>query len=196
VSTLLATFNRRIRRSGKNCRLRNRRAADVKPPRPRAQPRCFAEEAQRRGVALTLGGADSCVCRNRRPTESSGVLVNLIKNAIEAAPHGTAVGGEHGPRRRQSRRSRSLTRGFRGISPEARPQTFSFRISTNEARRQCGLAWHWPRQIVVAHGRHPHTSPSSPQSGGTLMRVVVPDASRVHPDREGRMTDLANHSSR
>ena len=137
----------------------------------------FAEEAARRGVTLDARAADSgAVDVDAQQVER--VLVNLVKNALEAAPRGSAVdviatrvaGGveilvaDAGP----------------GISAEARRNLFVPYFSTKPGGSGIGLAL--AKQIVVAHGGT-ITAERSP-SGGTLMRVTLPDAAHGHPYRE------------
>lgn len=137
----------------------------------------FAEDAERRGVALEVRAADvGAVELDAQQMER--VLVNVIKNALEASPRGSAVdviaarvaGGleiivaDAGP----------------GISPEARRNLFVPYFTTKAGGSGIGLAL--ARQIVVAHGGT-ITAERSP-SDGTLMRVVVPDVAHGHPYRE------------
>jgi signal transduction histidine kinase len=137
----------------------------------------FAEEAGRRGVTLEVR-ADHAGSVEVDAQQLERVLVNLIKNALEAAPRGSAVdviaarvaGGleilvaDAGP----------------GISPEARRNLFVPYFTTKPGGSGIGLAL--ARQIVVAHGGT-ITAERSP-SGGTLMRVTMPDAAHGHPYRE------------
>ncbi|HEY2743478.1 MAG TPA: HAMP domain-containing sensor histidine kinase [Polyangia bacterium] len=137
----------------------------------------FAEDAGARGIALEVR-AENAGALELDAQQMERVLVNLIKNAIEAAPRGSAVdvlaarvaGGleilvaDAGP----------------GISAEARRNLFVPYFTTKPGGSGVGLAL--ARQIVVAHGGT-ITAERSP-SGGTLMRVVVPDVAHGHPYRE------------
>ena len=137
----------------------------------------FADDAAARRVALDVRAEDvGAVEIDAQQIER--VLVNLIKNALEAAPEGSAVdviaariaGGleilvaDAGP----------------GISPEARRNLFVPYFTTKPGGSGIGLAL--ARQIVVAHGGT-ITAERSP-TGGTLMRVIVPDVANRHPYRE------------
>jgi signal transduction histidine kinase len=137
----------------------------------------FAEEAERRGVALEARTSDVGAAE-LDAQQMERVLVNMVKNALEASPRGSAVdvmasrvaGGleilvaDAGP----------------GISPEARRNLFVPYFTTKPGGSGIGLAL--ARQIVVAHGGTITAECSS--SGGTLMRVLIPDAAHGHPYRE------------
>jgi two-component system, NtrC family, nitrogen regulation sensor histidine kinase NtrY len=154
----------------------NRRLTDV-AQLVGAASRLFVEEAQRRAVTIDVRTKDAgSVEIDSQQFER--VLVNVIKNAVEASPDHSAVdvmaarvpGGvevvvaDAGP----------------GISPEARRNLFVPYFTTKAGGSGIGLAL--ARQIVVAHGGT-ITAERSP-SGGTLMRVVIPDVAHSHPYRE------------
>ena len=137
----------------------------------------FAEEAEQRGVTLDVRAAGAGAAEVDAQ-QLERLLVNLVKTALEASPRGGAVdvmasrvaGGleivvaDAGP----------------GISPEARRNLFVPYFTTKPGGSGIGLAL--ARQIVVAHGGT-ITAERSP-SGGTLMRVVVPEVAHGHPYRE------------
>jgi signal transduction histidine kinase len=137
----------------------------------------FAEQAAAREVAIdvreaTIGVAEIDVQQIER------VLVNIIKNAIEASPaKGTVVvSGVHVAGALEI----SVADDGPGISADARRNLFVPYFSTKPGGSGIGLAL--ARQIVVAHGGT-ITAERSP-SGGTLMRIVIPDVEHAHPYRE------------
>jgi signal transduction histidine kinase len=137
----------------------------------------FAEEAERRGVALDVRAADvGAVELDAQQMER--VLVNLVKNALEASPRGSAVDVMAG--RVAGGLEILVADAGPGISPEARRNLFVPYFTTKPGGSGIGLAL--ARQIVVAHGGT-ITAERSP-SGGTLMRVLFPDVARSHPYRE------------
>ena len=137
----------------------------------------FAEPAAARQVAIDVHDAGTGAAE-LDAQQLERVLVNVIKNAIEASPaKGTVavsaarVAGaleicvaDEGP----------------GISAEARRNLFVPYFSTKPGGSGIGLAL--ARQIVVAHGGT-ITAERSP-SGGTLMRIVLPEVAHAHPYRE------------
>ena len=139
--------------------------------------RLFADDAGRRGVALDVR-ADSAGAVELDAQQMERVLVNLIKNALEAAPRGSAV-DVNAARVAGGLEIRVADAGP-GISPEARRNLFVPYFTTKPGGSGIGLAL--ARQIVVAHGGT-LTAERSP-SGGTLMRVVVPEVAHGHPYRE------------
>ena len=139
----------------------------------------FAEAAEGCGVALDVNAAGSGSAEIDAQ-QMERVLVNLIKNAIEAAPRGSAV--IVSATRVAGSLEISVTDEGPGISPEARRNLFVPYFTTKPGGSGIGLAL--ARQIVVAHGGT-ITAERGP-SGGTLMRVLVPDVARVHPYRELR----------
>lgn len=137
----------------------------------------FAEEAQRRGVALDVR-ADGAGAVELDAKQLERVLVNLVKNALEAAPRGSAVDVIAG--RAAAGLEILVADAGPGISPEARRNLFVPYFTTKPGGSGIGLAL--ARQIVVAHGGT-ITAERSP-SGGTLMRVLVPEVAHGHPYRE------------
>ncbi|HWE30916.1 MAG TPA: HAMP domain-containing sensor histidine kinase [Polyangia bacterium] len=137
----------------------------------------FAEQAAARQVAIDVREAAG------GPAEIDAqqlerVLVNVIKNAIEASPaNGTVV--VTGARVAGALEICVADDGP-GISAEARRNLFVPYFSTKPGGSGIGLAL--ARQIVVAHGGT-ITAERSP-SGGTLMRIVIPDVVHAHPYRE------------
>jgi signal transduction histidine kinase len=137
----------------------------------------FAEEAGRRGVAIDVrAGEAGAVDADAQQLER--VLVNLIKNALEAAPRGSAV--DVIAARAAGGVEILVSDAGAGISPEARRNLFVPYFTTKPGGSGVGLAL--ARQIVVAHGGT-ITAERSP-AGGTLMRVTIPDAAHGHPYRE------------
>jgi signal transduction histidine kinase len=137
----------------------------------------FAEDAQRRSVAIDVQAANvGAVEIDAQQIER--VLVNLIKNALEAAPRESAV--DVIAARVAGSLEIIVADAGPGISPEARRNLFVPYFTTKPGGSGIGLAL--ARQIVVAHGGT-ITAERSP-SGGTLMRVVMPDVAHGHPYRE------------
>ncbi|MCU1283304.1 MAG: histidine kinase [bacterium] len=137
----------------------------------------FAEDAERRGVALDVRAAGvGAVELDAQQMER--VLVNLVKNALEASPRGSAVDVIAG--RVAGGLEILVADAGPGISPEARRNLFVPYFTTKPGGSGIGLAL--ARQIVVAHGGT-ITAERSP-SGGTLMRVLLPEVARSHPYRE------------
>jgi len=137
----------------------------------------FAEQAAAREVALDVrdaaGGAAEIDAQ-----QIERVLVNVIKNAIEASPaKGTVVVSDA---RVAGALEICVADDGPGISAEARRNLFVPYFSTKPGGSGIGLAL--ARQIVVAHGGT-ITAERSP-SGGTLMRIVIPDVVHAHPYRE------------
>lgn len=106
------------------------------------------------------------------------VLVNVVKNAIEASPaNGTVVVSAA---RVAGALEICVADDGPGISAEARRNLFVPYFSTKPGGSGIGLAL--ARQIVVAHGGTITAEQSA--AGGTLMRIVIPDAAHAHPYRE------------
>jgi signal transduction histidine kinase len=137
----------------------------------------FAEEAEQRGVALDAR-ATGVGAVELDAQQMERVLVNLVKNALEASPRGSAVDVIAG--RVAGGLEILVADAGPGISPEARRNLFVPYFTTKPGGSGIGLAL--ARQIVVAHGGT-ITAERSP-SGGTLMRVLVPDVAHGHPYRE------------
>jgi signal transduction histidine kinase len=137
----------------------------------------FAQQAAVRQVGIdTDDVAGGAVEIDAQQVER--VLVNVIKNAIEASPRDGKVVV------RAARVAGGLEIGVAddgpGIGPEARRNLFVPYFSTKPGGSGIGLAL--ARQIVVAHGGTITAERSS--SGGTLMRIVIPDVVHAHPYRE------------
>lgn len=160
----------------------------AKLPPPRRQPTdvdrlvagaaaLFAEPAAARAVTLDLGDVAAGTA-HVDAQQLERVLVNVIKNAIEASP-------EHGTVAVRSARVAgaleiSVADDGPGISAEARRNLFVPYFSTKPGGSGIGLAL--ARQIVVAHGGTITAERSA--SGGALLRIVIPDAVAAHPYRE------------
>jgi signal transduction histidine kinase len=137
----------------------------------------FAEDAEKRGVALEVRATDVGAAEIDAQ-QIERVIVNLVKNALEASPRGSAVDVMAG--RIAGGLEIVVADAGPGISPEARRNLFVPYFTTKAGGSGIGLAL--ARQIVVAHGGT-ITAERSP-SGGTLMRVLVPDVAHDHPYRE------------
>jgi signal transduction histidine kinase len=137
----------------------------------------FAEEAERRGVTLDVRAAGVGIV-DLDAQQIERVLVNLIKNALEASPRGAAV--EVMAARVAAGVELIVADAGPGISAEARRNLFVPYFTTKPGGSGIGLAL--ARQIVVAHGGTITAEHSL--SGGTLMRVVLPQVARPHPYRE------------
>ena len=137
----------------------------------------FADEAEQRGVALDVR-AEGAGAIDVDAQQLERVLVNLVKNALEASPRGGAV--DVMASRVAGALEIVVADAGPGISPEARKNLFVPYFTTKPGGSGIGLAL--ARQIVVAHGGT-ITAERSP-SGGTLMRVVVPEVAHGHPYRE------------
>jgi signal transduction histidine kinase len=137
----------------------------------------FAEQAAAREVALDVreaaGGAAEVDAQ-----QLERVLVNVIKNAIEASPANATV--VVSAARVAGAVEICVADDGPGIGAEARRNLFVPYFSTKPGGSGIGLAL--ARQIVVAHGGT-ITAEASP-SGGTLMRIVIPDVVHAHPYRE------------
>ncbi|MDB5072280.1 MAG: hypothetical protein JWM87_3391, partial [Candidatus Eremiobacteraeota bacterium] len=137
----------------------------------------FNEEAKRRGVTIDVH-AEDLGSVEIDPQQMERVLVNVIKNAVEASPPSSAV--EVTALRTPGGVEIIVADAGPGISPEARRNLFVPYFTTKAGGSGIGLAL--ARQIVVAHGGT-ITAERSP-SGGTLMRIVIPDVAHTHPYRE------------
>jgi signal transduction histidine kinase len=137
----------------------------------------FAEQASAREVAIDVCAADSGAAEVDAQ-QLERVLVNVIKNAIEASPaNGTVV--VTGARVAGALEICVADDGP-GIGAEARRNLFVPYFSTKPGGSGIGLAL--ARQIVVAHGGTITAERS--RSGGTLMRILIPDVTLAHPYRE------------
>jgi signal transduction histidine kinase len=128
--------------------------------------RMFTEEARERGVALTL--ELSGVQANVDAGQLERVVINLVKNAIEASP----AGGTVTVRLRRAATAAQLEvedEGL-GISPAAKANLFVPSFSTKPGGSGIGLAL--AQQIVVGHGGW-MTIADSPR-GGALFQVMIP----------------------
>jgi signal transduction histidine kinase len=128
--------------------------------------RMFTEEANERNLVIELIGTD--VRARVDPGQLERVVINLLKNAIEASASGQTV----------TIRTSATSDGAllevedagSGISPEARSNLFVPSFSTKPGGSGVGLAL--ARQIVVGH-RGWITAEDRPV-GGTLFRVTLP----------------------
>jgi signal transduction histidine kinase len=146
----------------------------------RSAVRMFTEDARERQITLHVEAASVTVTAD--PGQLERVIINLLKNAVEASPNGgtvtarvTEAGGaahieveDHGP----------------GISPEARRNLFVPSFSTKPGGSGVGLAL--ARQIVVGH--RGWITADEREGGGTTFRVLLPIGERdalASPYRSG-----------
>jgi signal transduction histidine kinase len=137
----------------------------------------FVEQAAAREVAIDVREAKSGAAEIDAQ-QFERVLVNVIKNAIEASPARATIVVSSA--RVAGALEICVADDGPGISAEARRNLFVPYFSTKPGGSGIGLAL--ARQIVVAHGGT-ITAERSP-SGGTLMRIVIPDVVHAHPYRE------------
>jgi signal transduction histidine kinase len=141
--------------------------------------RMFNEQAQARDLRLQV----------RREEEGAGaasidvrqverVIVNLVKNAIEAVPNGGSVWVLSA--RRGSDVEIVVEDDGHGISVDARRSLFVPYFTTKQGGSGIGLAL--VKQIVAAHGGT--VTAEDRDGGGTRMRVRLPGGVSSHPYRE------------
>jgi signal transduction histidine kinase len=106
------------------------------------------------------------------PRQIERVVINLVKNAIEAAPEKTGEVSVRTFRPGRGRLELVVEDNGPGILPEARKNLFVPYFTTKPGGTGIGLAL--VRQIVLGHGGVV-TAEDRP-GGGTLMRVVLPAA--------------------
>jgi signal transduction histidine kinase len=133
--------------------------------------RVFESEARKKLVQLSeqLDGRVASALLD--PKQVERVVINLVKNAIEAAPPGGAV-TVRTFRPGQGRVELCVEDNGPGIAPDARKNLFVPYFTTKAGGSGIGLAL--VRQIVLGHGGVV-TAEQRP-GGGTVMRVVLPAA--------------------
>jgi signal transduction histidine kinase len=132
----------------------------------------FAEEAGRRSVRIVQSYDQRVDGALLDPGQMERVVINLVKNALEAAP---GASGEVAVRTHRPARGRVeliVEDNGPGIAPDARKNLFVPYFTTKPGGTGIGLAL--VRQIVLGHGGVV-TAEDRP-GGGTLMRVVLPVA--------------------
>jgi len=128
--------------------------------------RMLTEEARERSVTIEMEG--SGVRAQVDPGQMERVVINLVKNAVEASQAGQRV-VVRTSRTAEGARVEVEDSGI-GISAEARKNLFVPSFSTKPGGSGIGLAL--ARQIVVGH-RGTLTAEDR-SGGGALFRVVVP----------------------
>ena len=126
------------------------------------------ESAERRQLRLTESYDEDVDGAALDPMQVERVAINLIKNAVEAAPPGGQV------LVRTSRRAASVELTVEddgpGIAAEARRHLFVPYFTTKKEGSGIGLAL--ARQIVLGHGGT--ITAEDRAAGGTLLRVILP----------------------
>jgi signal transduction histidine kinase len=124
------------------------------------------ETAQTRGITIAVQCQPAVGNPSIDRQQIERVVINLVKNAVEAAKSRVMVRAE----RRGDMVELSVEDDGAGISPEARASLFVPYFSTKPGGSGIGLAL--ARQIVLAHGGSIGSEDRA--SGGTLFRVVLP----------------------
>ena len=132
----------------------------------------YAEAATARGVKLAQSFDSRTGSALLDPRQIERVVINLVKNAIEAAPEKTGEVAVRTFRPSRGRVELVVEDNGPGIAPEARKNLFVPYFTTKPGGTGIGLAL--VRQIVLGHGGVV-TAEDRP-GGGTLMRVVLPAA--------------------
>ena len=132
----------------------------------------YSEAATARGAKLTTSFDSRLSTALLDPRQIERVVINLVKNAIEAAPEQTGEVAVRTFRPGRGRLELVVEDNGPGIAPEARKNLFVPYFTTKPGGTGIGLAL--VRQIVLGHGGVV-TAEDRP-GGGTLMRVVLPAA--------------------
>lgn len=126
-------------------------------------------DAERAGVALDFRvSEDISVAANRVQLEL--VVHNLLKNALQATPHGGRVGVEAGCL--DSSVWFEVRDSGPGIPATLGEQVFEPFVTTRQGRGGTGLGLAITRDIVRVHGGTIRATAATP--GGTVMRVELP----------------------
>jgi signal transduction histidine kinase len=123
--------------------------------------------AQERGVALEAPGGE--VRARCDPRKVKQVLVNLVQNAIDAAPRGSAVALEAAPAADGGAVVRVLDRG-RGLEPGLGARLFEPGVTTKPAGSGLGLTI--ARALARQHGGDLALAPRD--GGGTAAVLTLP----------------------
>jgi two-component system sensor histidine kinase TtrS len=132
----------------------------------------YAEAAAARGAKMTQSFDSRLGTALLDPRQIERVVINLVKNAIEAAPESTGEVTVRTFRPGRGRLELVVEDNGPGILPDARKNLFVPYFTTKPGGTGIGLAL--VRQIVMGHGGVV-TAEDRP-GGGTLMRVVLPAA--------------------
>jgi signal transduction histidine kinase len=124
------------------------------------------DSAISRGIKISVHGQPTVGTPAIDRQQIERVIINLVKNAVEAARSQVLVRAE----RRGDMVELAVEDDGPGISPEARASLFVPYFSTKPGGSGIGLAL--ARQIVLAHGGS--IGSEDRPGGGTLFRVVLP----------------------
>jgi signal transduction histidine kinase len=114
------------------------------------------------------------------PRKAQQILINLVQNALDAAPAGSAVEIEAERAPGGGARIRVLDRG-RGVEPRLAHDVFSPGVTTKAAGSGLGLTI--ARALARQHGGD--VALSARAGGGTAAEVVLPGAAPERPGRGG-----------
>src|SRR5262249_20423524 len=132
----------------------------------------YKEAAGTRGVKLTQSFDSRITYALLDPGQIERVVINLVKNAIEAVPEQTGSVAVRTFRPSRGRVELGIEDNGPGIAADARKNLFVPYFTTKAGGTGIGLAL--VRQIVLGHGGVV-TAEDRP-GGGMLMRVVLPAA--------------------
>jgi two-component system, NtrC family, sensor histidine kinase HydH len=135
---------------------------------------CREVEALHEGVALEREvrlevAGDGYVAARCDPRKAKQVLINLVQNALDAAPPGSSVTLEAVAAPGGAAEARVLDRG-RGLDAGLGSKVFEPGVTTKEAGSGLGLTI--ARALARQHGGDLHLEPRD--GGGTVARLVLP----------------------